>query len=164
MLKVSFIFIFQNLLLRNIQLFLWFKSINQIDKYCIFFYSKNKSNQYSFSIGSERLISLSFNKFGHLINSRRKRKFHSCPESTNTFNIVTKSTDNIYKKKKDNPLIIVYEPKKSIKSYSLKNGYQNIFYSSLNINKIGNESTMASAPNRQNYTNKIQRYKPYQVI
>lgn len=111
------------------------KSIHELDRYCIFFYSIQKQNQYTFAIGSNKAIYLSFNRIGRSISARFfKRKFPSCPENTNIFNVITKATD--YVKASKPPIVIVYEAKKPIKSYSLKNGYQSIFYSTLEHNYV----------------------------
>ncbi len=110
------------------------KNTNELDRYCIFFYNIKKENQYTFSVGSNKSIFLSFNKIGRSINSQSKRIFPSCPGNTNLFNVIAKSTD--YVKGSKPPIVIVYESKKPIKSYSLKNGYQSIFYSTLEQNYI----------------------------
>lgn len=111
------------------------KSIHELDRYCVFFYSIQKQNQYTFTIGSNKAIYLSFNRIGRSISARfLTRKFPSCPENTNLFNVITKATD--YVKASKPPIVIVYEAKKPIKSYSLKSGYQSIFYSTLEHNYV----------------------------
>lgn len=139
------------------------KNLSELDKYCIFFYTIKKQNQYSFSIGSTRTIHLSFNKIGRSINTRiNKRVFRSCPLNTNLFNLHSKSTDNIYSEKRPAPLVIVYEPKKRIKSFSLKNGYQSIFYSTLENNQVTPLSSTSTMTIKTTTT--IKSYNIYEYL
>ena len=117
--------------------FIFLKNLNQLDKFCLFIYSIKNFNHYSFAIGSNKSIFLSFNKFGRMINSRSRVVPHSCLNRTHIFSLHTKSTDNILSSPlQTSPLIIVYEEEKPIKSYSLKEGYKQVFYSSLNRNYV----------------------------
>lgn len=67
--------------------------MNNIDKYCIFFYSVKSQNKYSFAIGTNKTIHLSFNKFGSLINDISQARI--CQNKSIVFNLHTKSTDNL---------------------------------------------------------------------
>jgi hypothetical protein len=70
------------------------KDLNDLDKYCIFFYSTQSPNQYRFFVGSNKHVSLGFDKFGKMINYDQPRKTQNeCLNQTNLLNVHTKLTD-----------------------------------------------------------------------
>jgi hypothetical protein len=71
--------------------------LSNIDKYCVFIYSVKSLNKYTFSIGTNKSIHLTFNKLGNLISDKSYAKF--CQNKSFTFNLHTKSTDNIEQSK-----------------------------------------------------------------
>ena len=75
-----------------------------MDKYCIFFYSIKSPGKYSFSVGSNKTVSLSFNKFGNSLNLESKRKPYACQNKSNVFQLHTKSSDYIEQQKRDEPI------------------------------------------------------------
>lgn len=65
-----------------------------MDKYCIFFYSTQSPNQYRFFVGSNKHVSLGFDKFGKMINYDQPRiTQNECSNQTNLLNVHTKLTD-----------------------------------------------------------------------
>jgi len=65
-----------------------------LDKYCIFFYSTQSPNQYRFFVGSNKHVSLGFDKFGKMINFDQPRiTQNECSNQTNLLSVHTKLTD-----------------------------------------------------------------------
>ena len=69
------------------------KPLSNIDKYCVFIYSVKSLNKYTFSIGTNKSIQLTFNKFGKLIGDKSQARI--CQNKSIIFNLHTKTTDNI---------------------------------------------------------------------
>ena len=103
------------------------KNIQDIDKYCIFIYStKSASNTFQFGIGTNRTISLSFNKYGKMINQnytpKRKNQLECSNNKSNLLNVHTKLTDYVPNQDEDQyvPIFTNKNTNNNLKSY-----YQN---------------------------------------
>jgi hypothetical protein len=98
-----------------------------MDKYCIFFYStKSTTNTFQLGIGTNRTISLSFNKYGKMINqnySPKRKNQLECPNNkSNLLNIHTKLTDYV-PNQTENQYMPIFTNKNT--NSNLKSYYQN---------------------------------------
>ncbi|CAF0831203.1 unnamed protein product [Brachionus calyciflorus] len=72
------------------------KSLNDLDKFCVFNHHVRAMNAYQFSLGSNQKVYLSFNKFGRLINPLYNKQINQneCKNNqSQIFYIHTKLTD-----------------------------------------------------------------------